>query len=137
MSNPENTGGATPDTRPSRLMRSAALGGAILLGIFDVFALNVGALDDVPTFIKTGGAAAIEKVPFTGHAVTLAEHTAFDVTCQLSATEVVGATEQGTTYGVNPEFLLPASPVDRTADWTTKLHDCSQPVQYNTTSPTP
>lgn len=136
MSNPEQP---DPTARPNhnRILRGAAAAGATILGVFDVFALDVGALDDVPTFVKDGGAPAVEKSLSSHRTVQLAGHIAFNVTCQLSAIEVVGTVAEGMTYGVDPRLLVPENPADRTADWTHKLHDCSQPIQYNSATPTP
>jgi|GEM_PF-2101270 len=123
--------------RKRLLRRGAVLGAAAVIATADLYALNTGALDDVPVVIKEGGALAVEKSPQLGRAVLLAEHTELDITCQVSAHEVIGVAKQGTKYGVDPDFLLPQSTDQQTAYWTDNLHDCSQPIQYRTQPRTP
>ena len=122
-----------PYTR--RLRRNAIVGAAAVMATFDTYALTVGAIDDVVVAVTEGGAPAVEKTLQHDRAVTLVGGAVLDITCQLSATEVIGNAQDSTVYAINPDFLVPIEPVQPPASWTDTLHDCSQPVQYNTRPP--
>ncbi len=137
MTNPEQSDKATAHADRWRVLRwSGLIGSGAVITTLEIYALTMGAIDDVHAVVKEGGAQAAEVSVQGRHAAWLAGGTALDVTCQLSATEVIGTDDHETTYAIDPALLAPIeNPVQPTTEWVAGLHDCSQPIQYNTRTP--